>query len=359
MNSLLTIPSEHDPSAPPVRLEASIACTLRERARDRTDRGVTSGRRWLPARLGVVPLLVAMLVFVAIPVAAYQSLPAIQRLFGGDNGARLVMTSGLGHSLNLSQTIAGYTVTVKSAYADSNRIVVEYMVQQPDGQPLQRRVMSDSSLRDSHGAGLRFLGGTENQGGVYLESFDGAHVAPSSGQVSLHLVIPLFAALRGFDIASPQATPLAVSRARPFVFDFTIPTGLRTTTTDEPASRVVPVNQTVTVAGQTMTLERVVLSPSETRLYLRGAEISTTQPLPVLTAGNWNSQQPSTWAAGTPIDERIWRTNGGLVVVSFLSPLTNEHGLWSLVVNNREQVVGARAAPSVAGGPWVFHFHMP
>lgn len=345
---------------PPSRLETSIAHALHQRARERTDSHRVARPWWLPTRLGVLPLLVAMLVIVAIPVAAYQSMPVIQRLFGGDNGARLVMTSRLGGALNLSQTIAGYTVTVRRAYVDANRIVVDYTVQQPDGQPLQRRVMSDSSLRGSRGASLTFLGGTEDQGGAYLESFDAAGVVPSAGKIALHLTIPLFSALRHSDIANLQATPVVVPQAqdRPFIFAFSIPAPTPTTPAGEEAGSVVPVNQTVTVDGQAVTLERVVLSPSETRLYLRGEGITTAQPLPVLIAGDWNSEQPSTWAAGTSIDSRDWKTNGGLAV-SFLTPLTNKHGLWTLIVNPREQVAGAQSTPSASGGTWIFHFHMP
>jgi hypothetical protein len=356
LDALATVPE------PPAQLEVALARSLERRTRERMGRHVLPKRRRFPRRLGILPLLAVMLIIVAIPVAAYQSIPAIQGALQGDNGTRLVMTGRLGHPLNLAQTIAGYTVTVRWASADANRIVVAYTVQQPDGQPLQRRVLSGSSLRDAHGDDLRFLGGAENLGGAYVESFDGAGVVPSSGQIELHLAIPLFTALQQTDIANPPATPLVIpqAQARPFVFDFTIPAAAQTTPAGQAASRVVPVNQTVTVAGQAVTLERVVLSPSETRLYLRGEGINTSQPLPVpvLIAGDWNSEQPSTWAAGTSIDSRDWKTNGGLAV-SFLTPLTNKHGLWTLIVNPREQVVGPQSTPSARGGPWIFHFHMP
>jgi len=316
--------------------------------------------RWLPRRLGVLPVVLALLVIVAIPVAAYQSISMIQRVLNTDGGMRHVVANKLGQTLNLSQTIAGYTVTLQWAYADTNRVVVAYAVQQPDGQPLERRVLSDSSLSDDAGHTLTFLGGPENEaGGAYVESFDAAGVASRDGQLRLHLAIPLFTALRQRDIANLQATPVVVPHtdSRQFVFDFTVPDASRALVGGQAGSREVNVGQTVTVAGQSVTLERVALSPSETRLYLRGAAINTTQFMPVLTAADWNSEQPSTWTPGVNGDARSWRTADGQFVVSYLASLTSKHGEWSLVVNPRELLAGATPIPS--GGPWVFHFHIP
>jgi len=350
-------------AAPPPTVIATIQrLTAERRQQPRQSRFARrfNPARWLPRRLGILPVVLALLVIVAIPVAAYQSISMIQRVLNTDGGMRHVVANKLGQTLNLSQTIAGYTVTLQWAYADTNRVVVAYAVQQPDGQPLERRVLSDSSLSDVAGHTLTFLGGPENEGGgAYVESFDASGVASRDGQLNLHLAIPLFTALRQRDIANLQATPVVVPQAdsRQFVFDFTVPRASRAPLGGQADSREVNVGQTVTVAGQSVTLERVALSPSETRLYLRGAAINTTQFMPVLTAADWNSEQPSTWTPGVNGDARSWRTADGQFVVSYLASLTSKHGEWSLVVNPRELLAGATPIPS--GGPWVFHFHIP
>ncbi len=141
-------------------------------------------------------------------------------------------------------------------------MVLAYTVQQPDGRPLQQRVLSNSSLSDSHGAHLTFLGGPENVSGAYAESFDTAGLASSIGPMTLHLVIPLFTDLKQTDIADPQATPVVIPQvdSRQFVFDFTV-----TAVDPHAATRNISVNQTVTVGGKAVTLERVVVSPGEAR----------------------------------------------------------------------------------------------
>lgn len=348
---------------PPPSVVATIQRLTAERRRQpmqsRVARSFNPAGRF-PRRLSVLPMVLALLVMVAIPVAAYQFITMIQRVLNTDGGMRHVVANKLGPTLNLSQSIAAYTVTLQWAYADTNRVVVAYAVQQPDGQPLQRRVLSGSSLSDLAGHPLTFLGGPQNEGGgAYVESFAAAGVASRDGQLNLHLAIPLFTALRQRDIANLQATPFVVPQAdsRQFVFDFTISDGSSALVGGQADSHEVNVGQTVTVAGQSVTLEHVTLSPSETRLYLRGAAINTTQFMPVLTAADWNSEQPSTWTAGINGDARSWTTADGQVVVSYLTSLTGKHGEWSLVVNPRELVAGPTPIPS--GGPWVFHFHMP
>ncbi len=348
---------------PPPTVVATIQRLTAERQRQpmqtRVARSFNPAGRF-PRRLSVLPMVLALLVMVAIPVAAYQAIPVIQRVLNTDGGMRHVVANKLGQTLNLSQSIAGYTVTLQWAYADTNRVVVAYAIQQPDGQPLQRRVLSDSSLTDVAGHTLTFLGGPENEGGgAYVESFDATGVVSRDGQLNLHLAVPLFAALGQRDSANPQATPVVVPQAdsRQFVFNFTIPEASAAPVGGEADSREVNVGQTVTVASQSVTLERVALSPSETRVYLRGAAINTTQFMPVLTAADWNSEQPSTWMPGVNGDARSWTTTDGQVVVSYLASLTSKHGEWSLVVNPHELVVWPAPIPS--GGPWVFHFHMP
>jgi len=232
---------------------ATVVAAIQRLTAERRDqpRQSTLARRfnplgWLPRRLGVLPLVRALLVLVALPVGAYQAIPMIERVLNTDSGMRHVVANKLGQTLNLSQTIAGCTVTLQWAYADANRVVVAYAIRQPDGQPLQRRILSNSSLSDVAGHTLTFLGGPENEaGGAYVESFDAAGVVSRDGQLNFHLTIPLFTALHQRDIADLQATSVVVPQtdSRQFVFDFTIPDASRALVGGQAGSREVNVGR--------------------------------------------------------------------------------------------------------------------
>lgn len=59
-------------------------------------------------------------------------------------------------------------------------------------------------------------------------------------------------------------------------------------------------------------------------------------PLPVFTVGHWNSEQPAPWAAGTSIDERMWKAHDDETVVRLLAP-ANEHRQWTLISRRPER----------------------
>ncbi len=136
---------------------------------------------------------------------------------------------------------------------------------------------------------------------------------------------------------SPDVRPFQVTG--PLVFDFTV--------TFHPG-RIAEPHQSVTVGGQTVTLERVVVTVSETRVYLRG--IKPDWVIGTLSVGGWTSD-PFRNPQGGPIGAGA--TPDGLTVISYADALYDKHGEWTLVVSY------ANNSQAPHGGPWTFHFVVP
>jgi hypothetical protein len=149
--------------------------------------------------------------------------------------------------------------------------------------------------------------------------------------------------------------------AGPFVFDFTVPVI---------AGRVVEINQMVTVNDVPVTLERVVVTPSEARMQLRfhdvpGKPVSDWQwvGLPRLAVDDWISVQNESEGGGY--------SDGPRWVFGKNYALFDKHGEWTLTIDKlfghdpekaaaaSKQGEGAGYTMDVIEGPWEFKFIVP
>jgi len=148
-------------------------------------------------------------------------------------------------------------------------------------------------------------------------------------------------------VLEPLPTPEEEAIVGPFTFDFSVPFI---------PGRVAEVNQTVEVAGVAVRLERVVVTPSETRAYLRfdppgGPEMRWTPIVMLEAPGDGKSQ-----------DYFAYSVNADLPVYpyGFLAPLYERRGEWKLTVT---ELVGTELVPPYKdvrlAGPWVFRFRVP
>ncbi len=209
--------------------------------------------RWLPARAAV---LAAVLIILALLVGvAYAVAPLLMDIWQ-HNAMTNVEREGLAQELNLSQTVNGVTVTLERAYADANRIVIGYTCSSP-GQPSGDvcDVGSVANLTDSAGRSYRPLSGLMGRGGAeqlaaHVLNFDGADLPPGTSSATFHLaVIQITAGKDGTGDAEGA-----------WVFDFTLPVV---------PGRIAEVGQEATASEVTVRLDRVVVTPSEVRAYLR------------------------------------------------------------------------------------------
>ncbi len=231
--------------------------------------------------------------------------------FGQDEGVERILEADLGNQISMPQTIGDWTVTIERVYADRNRVVVAYMIDSPARSFDEAR----PELMDTRGRTIPWHGSGGSgfpEGGRWRHAevvwFDGAGVVREGHELRLRFRVPSIKPLSD-DAASREAVG-------PFAFDLRIPV--------EPAARVAEPGQQVQTREGTVTLERVVVTPTETRVYLRGVRLEGGQA--TLSVGGWDSTH-----AG--LGERNcypWPT--GLTACSFGASLIDKRGEWLLSI---------------------------
>lgn len=214
----------------------------------RTGSRIQSVRLWLgrTAKLLPKPLLLLLMALVLVG-AAYSTLSVIDQAFLLDTGTAHIAEQKLGVELGQAQTRNGFTLTVKRAYADQNRIVIGYTIQGPQGrdfnnlmawgdidESLAHPVATLPILTDSTGTTLGILGHNSDRD---LVSIYGTDVqSGENAQVITYQMSPLQHAdklkeiqLRFYvgEITAYEQTEAnqysAFTVDGPFIFDFTLP----------------------------------------------------------------------------------------------------------------------------------------
>jgi hypothetical protein len=227
----------------------------------------------VPARLRVAPVLtprpagaarwrwprfalVGALAIFALVGATYVVLPLLQSLWSEDRGLQHVTQAGLARDLNLRQTINGVTVHVQKGYADANRVAIGYSVEFPPTTPAYDGLqLSAPILTDDNGSRYPSLGFSttgDSPLGAQLHNFEPFGVT-AGRDVAFTLTIP------EVDRAPKGSGTMQVFRG-PWVFNFTLPMA---------AARVVERTQTFTRPGVELTITRIVVAPSATRVEYR------------------------------------------------------------------------------------------
>ncbi len=252
-------------------------------------------------------------------------------------------------ALNQSRSACGYTIALKTAYADQNRLVIGYDVDVPPGRTFADIDLAGLTATDARGTRLAPLNAADTSnlnhaaGAAHdnVQEFD-----TGAALISKMLRVRLAAtALRGEEIVTgtaPAATSCetdgvvamtrtgygkprrAVTVAGPFAFDITIPFSPKVR---EAAPHLSGTSQ----HGTTVTLERIVVTPTEARLFVRGPDQPRAFFFPKLYAGGVGFDA----AEGTPIGHGLW-------VWRFFprlgSPINHrpwlfgDHGAWTIKV---------------------------
>jgi hypothetical protein len=364
----------------PSRLDQSIAQALAHHRREQAAAPRTRLIQFPLPRLlprGISAVAAALLVALVLAGGAYAITSLIGPVMRLEPGTAYVENAGLGRKLDLRQTINGVTVIVERAYADVNRIVIGYTLEVPPALTGgQSSIGAELILTDSngkryyprHGMGNREPGSSR---GSDVMSFDAAGLPADIAEMSFNLTIPEVTTTRSSGpiptAAPPPETGAAIEVqpagdsnvthiAGPWSFDFTIPVL---------AGQVIEVNQSATAAGISISLERVVVSPTETRAYLRIPETSEfpsqqLQPMAHISMEGWSSRdhQAGPGISGVPVD--------GLHTFSVLGNLTDKHGEWTLTV---DELIGWPADAAIGpdgglemtrfAGPWTWTFVVP
>ena len=339
--------------------------------------------------------------------------------FEQDPGLRRADEAGLVQHLNAAQTVDGFTLTVERFYADANQIVVGYTIRAADWITDDHRLdpvrptLTDSAGRTYQRSG-NFQGGYSGFGGperlnAGVVSFDASPLPPDTREETFRLSFPQapITSIRPLrdqptpavtTTYNPAGTPIGqmavggparrmeqVGVAGPWEFSLTLLVV---------HARIAEVNQSVTSAvaasysqgdpevvvprcascpaappeGIAITVERVVATPSETRVYLRVAA-----PDLGPRAGQWEIRRigiedpvskPAQDITAQPGTMR--RPDGGYLV-RFSNPLYDKPaGEWTVAIGELFTVIPPDPADrSGRGGvivrltgEWVFRFEM-
>lgn len=339
---------------PPVEEETASPALVHFPARlsnDKPARRRFQPPRWVAAHRVASIALAAFLAVGLMAGSVYAVTSLLDQVIGYDPGAKQVNLDNQFVAVNQSQTIGGFTITLNKAYADANRVIIAGTVKKPSDHTYNN-ASPIAALTTNQGAplpGLNGVGyGNRSGGDAFVDSYDGAAITGNPKTLRLHLEISgLDVAQQDGDDSTIQTYTVSGSAS----FDFSVPFH---------AGRVANLHQSLTVGGGTVTLERVVVTLSETRVYLLGtppdpAELKNSiAPAPDLIAhlsvGGWDSDHSD----GAIIQ---WEAPNGLIVFSYQDSLFDQHGTWTLTV----QTSGS-AQPSetpFTGGPWTFHFVVP
>ena len=237
--------------------------------------------------------------------------------------------------VNIKKTIGNNVFTIQTVYADMNRVLLTYTDTSPvTGSHLPNT--ASFTLSAQHGITLAQIGdaGNFNEKTGFSDgvaSFDIAQVPANTEALNLHMQVTLYSGMSHHQLGGFSGG-----------FSATLHAG-----------RVTTWNQTVTVNGIAITLQRVVVSPSQTRLYVLSPRLRLTgdpQHSPyTLAVGNWNN-----YVRGFDDEGLITQGNGGSIIGARLivnASLFDQYGEWTFKITSGAVIGGS--------GTWVFHFVVP
>ena len=291
-------------------------------------------------------------------VASRDAPPPLAEVWRGEAGRAHVEQAGLVRELSLVESHGGITVTLERAYADANRVVVGLTIQAPESQygtPGLRP--SQTALADAEGRTYRPTFGLpastvsdpDTRVVAQVMSFDASPLPPGVGQMTFELSV---AELVGFVADEEDVVDRQVVTSGPWRFQFDLPIV---------PGRVVEPGQTVTAAGVTVSLDRVVATPSETRVFFR-----FTPP---------EGEPPRPWAPAVRLDRdeltdeqrlansvEVPRGSGAWEVRFPVPPGPSDEDTTFTVVGLvafERAAVGQPAQQHRHDGPWTFAFRVP
>ncbi len=302
-------------------------------------------RRAAAPRLGWAFLVLGLLLVVG--GATYALSSGVRGALGIYPGWQHALDRGLVTDLNLSQTVDGVTVTVEQAYADTNQVFVGINITGL-GDSVVR--FAETTLTDGRGTlpvytGTGVAGRLEKLGvdlpkgeQAYIITFDSPALDAPPAQLDLRLVMNLSA-------LTPQDQPPGANAEGPipyietplsgaFAFDFSVPFI---------NGRVMDSPQTAEAGGVVARLERVTVTPVETRATVCFDSLldGSRSPEAILNAGAAGSFHADIALARQSAPPICYR-------LSFMSSLDQQQGEWTLTLSE----FGSTDA-------WVFRFPAP
>ncbi len=263
--------------------------------------------------------------------------------------------------VNVVRSIGGHNLTIEQVYADQDQVVLAYTVTDLNNKSdklatLVATTTIEHTIVDQN-SGYNGGGWYDAQRGLQV-NFRSFHLADFQIQAKIlhiHLAVErvFINPLTRINMDQPVATTQLQNADGPVLFDFT---------TSFYPSRLVTINQTVTVNAKSVTLERVSITPSTTRVFLSTPLASSSvssQETHAGPSGNGATYDTFTlvvagksFVADEGGNKAQRDANGTLYSqseIDYYAPFSTEHGQWTLTVANTKE----------NGAPWIFHFQMP
>lgn len=309
----------------------------------------------------------AALVMLVLLVSGTTVYALVQRLIQPDAGINAMqiqqqmVTINQTNSITLPETsvVKALSITLTEAYADSNRISVGYRVNGSAESGTEIELYSNPTLADSTGRGYLWLAGSSQQDEVVttdaegehfthegIMSFDAATLGTSPTTLDLRLTIDV-----AFTTAAMRVdNPMGMMMAGLTEFAFSLPVT---------AGREVTLDQSSASGSQTITAERVVITPSMTRLEVCVSDPSSFAVDAWLSWETTATLMVDGQAVFTRIPASVGGSNGQPTTpdapcraIVITEALANHTGRWELTLD------GFRNSESgqVVSGTWTFVF---
>jgi hypothetical protein len=295
--------------------------------------------------------MVAAAAVLVVGVVGYAVAPLIDQLLATERGVTTLPMQDIGQS----ETAHGATVKLDRGYADVNRVIIAYTVQVPAAYDNSTSGIDGKIvLTAAAGSALPFIEGHGVAGDAPhatagLLSFDAESLARGTTHVDLRMTFP--------DVrAKAQQQGASDLSAGAFVFNFTL--GVR-------PGQVIEVNKSVVANGIPVTLERVVVTQSETRAYLRfpataGIAASDWYADVHFSGNGWDSRQLPSGLSGEMTLGSMFINGSQEHVTTFSGDLRSHHGDWTVTVDalsgveSQSPTEGAVPKQARIVGPWTF-----
>jgi hypothetical protein len=295
------------------------------------------------SRIAIVALLVAVVALASGTV--YAGITLLESQTQTDAGAAAVYRQNLGVVLNLSQSRDGVRFTLVRGYADINRVMITYQVlatrprtlfdgfATSTGEPS----VADSPRQVLNGYDASFQTDARTGESVGIVVYDASMATVDATQLSLRVAIP---ELR---MQSQSGTTFV----GPFAFDFTVPVS---------TGQTIKLGRTISVRGVGVTFDRVVATPSETRIYLKSSialGASASYLSAYITGPGYDSRTSVITTPAELVDQgSTFREPDGEEVVTFNHTLFGSQGKFTLTIAS----IGASTR---VVGPWIVDFVVP
>lgn len=292
-------------------------------------------------------ILLSLLALLVIAGTAYAALvPLLTQTLNSQQSTRQLLLDRQFKDLHIPKTLGGFTFTVEKAYADSNRIIVGMTTTKPQNHPYDDAHFLYSTMKTQDGQILPMMNeegllgkGTETS--VY--SFDASNIQGSFDELRVAMTLDTLSVLQ-LNSVLPQGangtTPQTYMVKGSLTFYFSVPFH---------HGRILDTPQSETAGGRTITLAKVIVSPSETQVFIQGIDVKKEGAFFI---GTLSVEGHDYSVTNLSLGEN------NALVLTFPYALVEKHGTWTLTFKQNPCVVKSSGV-HVKGGPWVFHFIVP